>query len=181
MNENNLKQMLMQADAGESLVPMDAKHLSRVIRKRVHGRKMLLRSGMFAAAAIIMVAFILGQRQFQLYQKQQQIVRLEEKIEDLNRRTEQTLALVQDMLDRQEQQNTQRKLASYQDPIRHQVEEAAFILIYQADRMLEKYNNKETAIQYYNQVIERFGDTPSAQTARDRLNRMEQQIQPNHI
>jgi TolA-binding protein len=180
MDDNKLKILLKQADSGDHLTPLDTANLASSVRRRLHRRKTVIRSGMFSTAAMIMVTFILGQRQYELYQKQQQIVRLEQRIEDLNRRTEETLVLAQNLLARQ-QQEVQRQYASYQNPIRQQVEEAAFILVYQADRMKNKYNNAEAAIDYYNQVIERFGDTPSAQTARERLTEIEKQNQPNQI
>lgn len=181
MREDKLNQLLKQADAENELLPLDAASLSLAVRRRLHRRQRTLRYGMVAAAAIIIVACVFGQRQYQLYQKQRQIVRLQQDIEDLNRRTEQTLALVQEMLTRQQQQDAQRRLVSYQDPIQRQVEETAFILLYQADRMIEKYNDKDAAIDYYNQVIDHFGNTPSAETAHQRLKQIAKQNQPNRI
>lgn len=185
MSEDKLFQLLKQADTETEVLPLDAASLSLAVHERLRRRKQTLRYGIAAAAAIIIVACVFGQRQYQLYQKQRQIARLQQDIEDLNRRTEQTLALVQNLLARQEQQDELRKLnrqlMGHENSIRREIDETAFILVYQADRMVEKYNNAETAIDFYNQVIERFGDTPSAQTARKRLAETEKQNQPNHI
>jgi TolA-binding protein len=181
MDEIKLKQLLKQADTNAKLIPLDSKRLSRAVRGRVHRRKTVQRYGMMTAAAAVLVVFIVGQRQYQLHQKQLQITRLEKNIEELKQSTEETLALVQEMLQKQKQQDAERQLILARDPIREQVEEAAFILVYQADRMMEKYNNTETAIDYYNQVIKHFSDTSSAQTARQRLSEIEKQNQPDHI
>lgn len=184
MSEDKLNQLLKQADKANELLPLDAACLSLAVRRRLRRRKQTLRCGMAAAAAILIVACVFGQRQYQLYQKQRQIVRLEQDIEDLNHRTEQTLALVQEMLARQEQQDELRKLnrqlTGYENSIQQEIDETAFILVYQADRMMEKYNNKDIAIDYYRKVVEQFGDTPSAQTAKERLIQIEQN-QPDQI
>ena len=179
MDDTNLNQLLKQADADGELTPLDAARLASTARGRLRRRKQAVRYGALAAAAMIAVVCVFSVQKYQSYKKGQRIVQLQQEVEELSRRTEQTLALVEKMLERQEQQDIDRRLASYQDPIRQQVDEAAFILVYQADRMAEKYNNKETAIDYYNQVIERFGDTPSAETARERLVQIENQ--PNQI
>jgi hypothetical protein len=185
MSEDKLFQLLKQADTETEVLPLDTASLSLAVHERLRRRKQTLRYGMAAAAAMIIVACVFGQRQYQFYQKQQQITRLQQDIEDLNRRTEQTLALVRDILARQQQQDELRKLnqplAGYKNSIRREIDETAFILVYQADRMVEKYNNAETAIDFYNQVIERFGDTPSAQTARERLDKIKQKNQSNKI
>ncbi|MHC5161699.1 MAG: hypothetical protein ACYSO4_01035 [Planctomycetota bacterium] len=175
MNDNKLKKLLKQADASAELTSLDAARLASTARGRLRRRKQAVRYGALAAAAMIAVVCVFSVQKYQSYKKGQRIVQLQQEVEELSRRTEQTLALVEKMLERQEQQDIEYRLASYQDPIRKQVDEAAFILVYQADRMMEKYNNKETAIDYYNQVIERFGDTPSAQTARERLSQINNQ------
>ena len=185
MNENKLKNLLKQADTSAELAPLDAGNLASVARGRFRRRKQAVRYGILAAAAMIAVVCVFGQRQYQSYRKERHIARLEQEVQELTERTEATLALVQEMLARQGQQDKirqlNRQLARQENSIQREVDEAAFILVYQADRMAKKYNNKETAIEYYNQVIERFGDTPSAKTARERLTQIQQQNQSNHI
>jgi hypothetical protein len=185
MDENTLKKLLKQADSSAELVPLDTGHLASAVRGRLRRRKQAFRYGMAATAAMIAVVCVFSQRQYQSYKKEQQIVRLEQEVQELTVRTEATLALVQEMLARQEQQDKilklNRQLARYENSIQAEVDEAAFVLVYQADRMAEKYNNKETAIDYYNQVIEHFADTPSAETAKERLSQIKNKNQPNHI
>jgi len=180
MNEDNLKQLLKQTDEDAELFPLDAGHLSSVVRRRLNRRKQTLRYGLLTAVALITVFCLLSERQYQSWKRQRHIAQLEQEVEELTRRTEETLALVQDMYARQ-QQEPERQSDLYWDPIQAEVDEAANILVYQADRMAEKYNRKDTAIENYNQVIECFGDTPSAETARERLKQIQQKNQPNRI
>jgi TolA-binding protein len=181
MNEKKLENLLKQADSDMELPSIDAEQLSLTVRRRLQRRKQTFHYGMLAAAAVITVVCVLTVPKYQLYRKERRIAQLEQEIKELALRTESTLAKVEEMLARQQQHQAELRLASYRDPIRQQVEEAAFILIYQADRMMKKYNQKEEAIQYYNQVIEYFGDTPSAETARELLMQIQQKNQPNHI
>lgn len=179
MNEQNLKQLLKQTDSASQLSPLDADHLNSAVRGRLRRRKQMVYYRVLAAAAMITVVCVFSLQKYQSYRKEQRIVQFQQELKELTRRTEQTLALVQNMLKQQQQQDEIRKanrqLARYENSIRREVDEAAFILVYQADRMAQKYNDKETAIEYYNQVIKNFKDTPSAKTAQERLNQIHNQ------
>ena len=178
MDKKTLEKVLKQVDASSELAPLDAGHLASAVRGRFRRQKQAVRYEILAAVAMIAVVFVFSQRQYQSYKKEQHLARLEQEVQELTCRTEQTWALVQEMLSRQEQQDEMRKLnrqiARYQDPIQVEVDETAFILVYQGDRMAEKYDEKEKAIEYYNQVIEHFGDTPSARIARQHLMQINQ-------
>jgi len=69
-------------------------------------------------------------------------------------------------------QELQAQLASYSDPlqeIQKQVDKTAFILVYQANRMYRELDQKDSAIQAYNRVIELFPQSRWAEVARQRL------------
>ena len=55
------------------------------------------------------------------------------------------------------------------DEIQEQVEKAAFITVYQADRMYNELGLPESAIESYEQAIKLFPNTRAARTARNRL------------
>lgn len=180
MNKNHLTRLLKQADSSAEMVPLDADQLAFLVRRRLQRRKQMVRYVMPAAAAILVGIGLLGGQLYQLRQKQQHIVRLEKQVQQLAEQTEATLAKMQQLLDSQEAHL--QTVARYDDPahkIETAVEEAAFLLIYQAERMAEKYNRPDAAANYYRQVIEYFGDTSSAEIAKERLNKVE--LQPHHI
>ena len=113
---------------------------------------------------------------------------MEQEIEQLARQTEATLALVQEVLVWQKQQDELRKLnrqlARYTHSpgsVKAEVDEAAFVLVYQADRMVDDVNTKNTAIENYKNVIKYFPDNKWAETARQRLKKIQQNNQSNHI
>ena len=59
--------------------------------------------------------------------------------------------------------------------INQQIEQAALIITYQADRKYDKLNLKQSAIEDYNRVIELYPQTHWAQHAREKLEQIESQ------
>ncbi len=181
MNEINLKKQLKQADQMSHLPEVDADSVIVGVRRRLNHRKQTRRYNLAAAAAIVVLCFFTAQK-YQSWQKDRQIARLQQDVQELTRQTEATLAKLEQLLDSQE--TALQNVARYSDPeykIKAAVDEAAFVLMYQAQRMTEKYNNKESAAGYYRQVIQYFADTPSAETAKIKLSQLEQNEQPNSI
>lgn len=90
-----------------------------------------------------------------------------------------TLALTKELADQQAQQRRLielRRTLSQPDPVeqvRQQVDKAAFIIVYQADRMYRELNLSESAVDSYKQAIELFPDSRWAKVARDRLAEIE--------
>lgn len=179
MNDQKLKDYLRQADAALLLPPIAAADVAAGVRRRLNRRKHLVRYAMPAAAAILLVAGLLASQSWQSGQKQRQIARLEQQVQQLAAQTEATLAQMQQLLDAQ--QAKLQAVTRYNDPasqIETALDDAAFLLIYRAERLEEKYNRPDTAADCYRQVIEYFGDTPSAQTARQRLQKIESNTNP---
>jgi len=99
----------------------------------------------------------------------------------LQARTEATLKLVQEVL---EQDRHQRRLTALEtelsripDPRREidrQVDQTAFILVYQADKLYKELNQTESAVAAYKEVIQLFPTNHWADVARERLSQIEQ-------
>ena len=101
---------------------------------------------------------------------------LQEQVRQLSASADQTLALVEKVLEKQEQQQRlnelRAKLASIKDPleeVQEQVDRTAFILIYQADRMYNELDLKDSAVERYERLIELFPENRWASVARERL------------
>ena len=63
-------------------------------------------------------------------------------------------------------------ISRYQE-IRKQVDKTAFILVYQANRMYSELDQKDSAIQEYNRVIELFPQSRWAEVARQRISEIQ--------
>lgn len=182
MNESMLKDYLQQADAAMPLAPVDVADVASGVVRRLNRRKRAIRYGMPVAAAIVIVAGLWGGQFYQSHQKQRHIVQLEKQVRELTEQTQAILAKIEQLLD--DQQTRLQAITRTDEPaykIETAIDEAAFILMYQAERMTEKYNKPDDAADYYRQVIKYFGQTPSAKTAKERLNELELNEQQNHI
>ena len=58
--------------------------------------------------------------------------------------------------------------------IDRQVDKAAFILVYQADKLYKELNQTDSAVQAYKEVIQLFPTNQWANVARERLSQIEQ-------
>ncbi|MHC4553615.1 MAG: DUF948 domain-containing protein, partial [Planctomycetota bacterium] len=146
MDEYKLKQWLKEADAAVSLAPVDAGDVAAAVSRRLVRRKRTIHYGMPVAAAVLVVVGLFGSRSYQAQQKQRQIAQLEQQVQQLTEQTQATLAKIEQLLD--DQQASLQKVSRYSDPaykIEAAVDEAAFILMYQAERMAEKYNRPDAA------------------------------------
>jgi hypothetical protein len=106
---------------------------------------------------------------------------LEEQVKQLQARTDATLKLVQEVLERDRQDRRlaalETELASIPDPLQEidrQVDKTAFILIYQADKLYKELNQTESAVAAYKEVIQLFPTNRWAAVARERLSQIEQ-------
>lgn len=84
--------------------------------------------------------------------------------------------LIRDAMDRERQERAlaalDAELARISDPAEEtvqQVDRAAFILVYQADRLYRELNRTESAVEAYSQVIQFFPSNRWAEVARQRL------------
>jgi len=186
MTEERIKNLLQKADeiAGQPepiFVDISA------VRRRARKKRLASLAVPLTAAAMLLVA--LGIWKFvaktgETVQEQEKIASLQAQIQQLQARTDATLRLIQEVLEDERRQRRlnelQTELANIPDPleeIQKQVDNTAFILVYQADRMYRELNLKDTAVQAYNRVIELFPETRWADVARQRLSEIQKNYQ----
>ncbi len=129
-----------------------------------------------AAVAVTVAVLALSTRTPSPEPKPQKIASLEEQVRQLQARTDATLKLVQEVLEKDRQQRRlaalEAELASIPDPMRQverQVDKAAFVLIYQADRLYKELNQTESAVAAYKEIIQLFPTNRWAEVAKERL------------
>jgi hypothetical protein len=179
MTEDRIKDLLQEADriAG---VPEQASVDTGIIRHRAHKRYLARKIVFFtaAAAAIILTISVwtLSVRTTKPIGDNDGLVRLQAQVKYLQARTDATLKLVQEMLQKEQKQRElealQAQLESIGDPreeISQQVERTALILVFQADKMYRELGQKNSAMQAYSRVIELFPQSRWAKVARQRL------------
>jgi hypothetical protein len=178
MTEDRIGNLLQQADqmAGSAAAPAN---LTAVVRRRARWRRTIRMAAPVGAAVAALAAvgvWSLATGTGKTAQDQERFVSIETQLAQLQARTDATLKLIQDVLEKERQQRKlaelKAKLANIGDPleeVQEQVEKTAFILVYQADRMYQQRNQRDSALATYNRVIELFPQTRSAQTARERL------------
>ena len=181
MNDDRLKMLLQDADRRANLHPaMCGGDLAKAVRRRAHRRR-VMRVGLssvaaavvFAAVGFWVVGGILDER------NARQIARLEEKVADLTMQTEASQKFIAELVEREKQSmrllELEAELASIPDPlveIERQYDKAAFVLVYQADRLYKELNLKGSAVETYNRVIDLFPENKWAEVARTRLSEM---------
>ena len=179
MTEDKIKNLLQKADQMAARPTPVSANLAAAVRRRADHRRITNIAVPIAAAAMLLIAcgvWHLSTKTDQTTRDKDKIASLETQIQQLQARTDATLKLIQEVLDRQRQQRRlnqlEAKLASIPDPleeIREQVDTAAFYIVYQADRKFNELNLKDSAIADYRRVIELFPQTQSAEVARKRL------------
>lgn len=180
MTEDQIKQLLQEADRIAGLPGPVSANLSAIIRRRAHRRHLRISiAAPLAAAAVILIAVGISNFTFRPTEKtkdQEKIVLLEKQFEQLQAKTDAAVNLIQEMLVAEQKQHSlnelEVQLASIPDPleeIQRQVDKTASILIYQADRLYRELNRTDSAVETYNRVIELFPKTNQAQKARQRL------------
>jgi cell division protein FtsB len=179
MIEDRIKDLLQEADriAG---VPEQVSIDKGIIRRRAH-KRYLVRTivPLTATAAAIIFAISVWSLLFRTTKPiggNNEIAKLQAQVKYLQARTDATLKLVQEMLQKEQKQRElealQAQLESISDPreeIRQQVERTALILVFQADKMYREPGQKNSAIQTYSRVIELFPQSRWAKVARQRL------------
>jgi TolA-binding protein len=156
-------------------VPLSA-NLAAAVRSRAGRRQTANLAFRIAAAAVVLIALGIWSYTAKKTRDQQRIVALEMQIQQLKTQTDATLNLIREVLEEERKKRRLNelyaKLGSYPDPleeIRKQVDKTAFILVYQANRMYHELDQKDSAIQAYNRVIELFPQSRGAEVARQRL------------
>jgi TolA-binding protein len=190
MTDDKIKRMLQEADrlAGAVRVGDDIAIKVRLRAKYRHVRNI---SGA-AVAAMVLISFGLwtamvgqerdgGVKVADAAAEQVRIAKLEKQVDQLQAKNDAMLDLVNEVIERDRRDRRLAKLhaelASIPDPIKEiekNVDKTAFILIYQADRMYNELNQKESAVKAYQQVIELFPNNQWAEQARKRLSEIKE-------
>ncbi len=176
MTEDKIKNLIQKADrTAGGPVPISA-NLAAAVRRRANRRNIANLVVRVAAAAVVLFALGLWNYTAKKTRDQQKLVALEIQIKQLQIQTDATLNFIREVLDEERRQRRlnelQTQLASYSDPleeIQKQVDKTAFILVYQANRMYRELDQKDSAIQAYNRVIELFPQSRWAEEARQTL------------
>ncbi|MCL5280768.1 MAG: hypothetical protein M1376_12775 [Planctomycetes bacterium] len=183
MNEEQIKQLCIRADetAGE---PPFRLITTAGIRRQVRRRRFVRVAVPASLAAVLAVAAALSAIWMRMGGPQpqpQRIASLEEQVQQLQARTDATLKLMQEVLERDRQDRRlaalETELASIPDPVQEidrQVDKTAFILVYQADKLYKELNQTESAVAAYKEVIQLFPTNQWANVARERLSQIEQ-------
>ncbi|MHC4111288.1 MAG: tetratricopeptide repeat protein [Planctomycetota bacterium] len=180
MTEDKIQNLLYEADqmAGGP-APISA-NLAAAVRRRANRRQTANLAVHIAAAAVVLLALGIWSYTAKKTRDRQRIVALEMQIKQLQTQTDATLDLIREVLDEERKQrhldDLRAQLAGYPDPleeIQKQVDKTAFILIYQANRMYRELDQKDSAIQAYNRVIELFPQSRWAEEARKTLSEIQ--------
>jgi tetratricopeptide (TPR) repeat protein len=183
VNEEQIRQLFAKADeaAGE---PIFRRITTAGIRRQIHRRRLVRVAAPTSLAAVLAVAAALSVPWIQTKgpsPQPQRIASLEEQVKQLQARTDATLKLVQEVLEKDRQDRRlaalETELASIPDPLQEidrQVDKTAFILIYQADKLYKELNQTESAVAAYKEVIQLFPTNQWANVARERLSQIEQ-------
>ena len=178
MNNDRLEQLLQAADksAGGALYKPD--NLAGSVRRRYQRRRIKM-----IVSPVVIILLLAGLCIFTIMKNTgpkpltaEQTASLNVQIQDLNKRVDATLNLVRDVLERQRSLERIAKLdaqlAEFRDPIEklnEDINKTAFILVSSADKMHDELNDTDSAVKAYNQVIELFPQAPSAESARQKL------------
>jgi tetratricopeptide (TPR) repeat protein len=182
VTENKIVNLLQDADrtAGR---PRPVSVNLAAIRRRARQKRLARLVVPVAAAAVVLVALSIWTaviRTDRAAGEQEKIAALENEVRVLQARTDVALKLIREMVANEQRQRRldqlQAELTSIPDPleeVQKQVEQTAFIIVYQADRMYRELNQRDSAIRAYQRTIELFPQTESAEAARQRLKQIE--------
>jgi tetratricopeptide (TPR) repeat protein len=181
MTEDKIKELFQIADrtAGRPLMfPIKAS----VIRRRARVRQVVNATFRVAVAAVVFALAVWGlsDRSTRPTAEQEQIASLQVQVKLLQAKADAALKLVREVLNSEREQGRldelKAELANIPDPIEEiqkQVDQTAFTLVYDADRMYRELGQRRSAVQAYKRVIELFPQTQSADVARQRLSEIE--------
>jgi len=183
VNEEQIKQLLAEADEAAGK-PIFRGLTTAGIRRQAQRRRLVRVAAPASLAAVLAVAAALSALWMHTREplpQPQRIASLEKQVQQLQAQTDATLKLVQEVLERDRQDRRlaalETELASIPDPVKEidrQVDETAFILIYQADKLYQELNQRESAVAAYKEVIQLFPTNRWAAVARERLSQIEQ-------
>jgi TolA-binding protein len=183
MEEDKIKSLLQKADETAARPATVPANLAAIVRRRARQRRFISLAAPLAAAAMLLIAFGVWRLMSTPAgdtREQVRLATLQAEVEQLKAQTDSTLKLVREVIESQRRQHRlqelEAKLARIPDPLeemQRQADKTAFILIYQANRMYNELDQKDSAIQTYNRVIELFPKSRWAEEARRRLSEIQ--------
>ena len=185
MNEQRIEEWLRDADRAAG-PPRFGPISAAGLRRRMYRRRLVWLGAPAAAAAVLLVGLwgwhLRSRPEPPVKQQEQRIVSLEEQVKQLQAQTDSALKLVHEVLAEERQRSRlaalETELASIPDPteeIERQVDETAFVLLYEADKLYRELNQTESAVEAYEQVIQLFPQNRWAHVARARLAEIKEQ------
>lgn len=178
MNDERIVELLKQADAAVG-PPRVAGIGAAGVRRRIRHRRVVSGGVLAVVTAVLLIVglqYVPGGAKRTMKGPEQRIASLEDQVRQLRAQSEETLALVRDVLAKERQQDRlhalQTELASIPDPVermKQQADKTAFSLVYQADRMYREMNQAQSAVETYEQVIRLFPQNHWADVAKERI------------
>jgi hypothetical protein len=193
MSSDPLKQLLQKADALAGDPPEMPADLARCVR-RLAARRRRMDVGWGAAAAILLAVWITllwsqtpvpsqsphEPRVADTQEPQPTSDQIQAEIARLRREADTRLVVVrrtEEILKEMRRFDELKRQPAWPDAIanaRREVDQAAYVLVSQADRMCRELDLCESAAVKYRRVVELFPETRWATVARQRLNELEQ-------
>jgi len=183
VSDEQIRSLLQKVDRAASVPSFGPVSAAGIRGRAQRARLVRIAVPVTAAAAILVATAVVTLRVTPQPSppQTQQIASLQEKINQLQAQTDATLKLVQEVVERDRQGRRvaalEAELASIPDPMqeidRH-VDETAFVLLYQADKLYKELNRTHSAVAAYKEVIQLFPKNRWADVARERLSEIEQ-------
>ena len=196
MVEDDLRQLLSQADRAAGPAPAPRINLADRVRRSARRRRMAETAGPMAAVLILGVVLlhwanrntnpsptstsdsinVAQNLENQTPPTSVEVSQFQAEIAQLRVRADIQMQVVRELLDLEKQQTElaelERQLAAIPDPleeVRRQVEQAAYTVVYHADLKYTRMNLKESAIEEFQRVIQLYPQTRWAAVAQAKL------------
>ena len=187
MEKDELKNLLEQAERNISQLQLtSASEMDQIVRRRANRRRVVRSTLTFATAAVLVFSLSLWlsntQNHKQNMQSYKQIASLKDQIQKLQTQTETTLKLVKEVLNQQRKRDRltalDNELASINSrllEIETKTDQTAYKLFLMASQMYNDLNQKDSAIETYNRLINLFPDNHWTLEAKKRLEEIKKQ------
>jgi len=187
MEKDELKNLLEQAERNISQLQLtSASEMDQIVRRRANRRRVVRSTLTFATAAVLLFSLSLWfsnkQNPKQNMQSHKQIASLKDQIQKLQTQTETTLKLVKEVLSQQRKRDRltalDNELASINSrllEIETKTDQTAYKLFLMASQMYNDLNQKDSAIETYNRLINLFPDNRWTLEAKKRLEEIKKQ------
>ena len=187
MEKDELKNLLEQAERNISQLQLSsASEMDQIVHRRANRRRTVRFTLTVATAAVLLFSLSLWfsntQNRKQNTQSHKQIASLKDQIQQLQTQTETTLKLVKEVLNQQRKRDRltalDDELASINSrllEIETKTDQTAYKLFFMAGQMYNDLNQKDSAIETYNRLINLFPDNRWTLEAQKRLAEIENQ------